>query len=41
MVHNYIITEIEREISSGIINKVSFMVDSHHEEVGERYNGEI
>jgi len=41
MVHNYIITEIEREISSGIINKVSFIIESHHEEIGERYNGEI
>ena len=41
MVHNYRITELEREISTGIINRISFIVDSLHEEVGERYNGEI
>jgi len=41
MVHNYVITELEREISGGVVNKICFMVDSLHEEVGERYNGEI
>ena len=41
MVHNYRITDLEREISTGIINRISFIVDSLHEEVGERYNGEI
>jgi len=41
MVHNYKITELEREISTGIVNKISFMVDSIHDEVGATYNGEV